>query len=74
MAQKDTPPTPGRIATPARPAQRVTAADLPLCCPRPDETLWDRHPRVFLDLQSTGRVQCPYCGAQYELAGPVAAH
>ncbi|GHU13286.1 zinc-finger domain-containing protein [Betaproteobacteria bacterium] len=47
----------------------VTARDLPLACPRPDEPLWARHPRVFLDLRHDGQAVCPYCGARYTLTG-----
>ena len=48
----------------------VSAKDLPLHCPMPDAPLWARHPRVFLDVTKTGKANCPYCGAQYELHGP----
>jgi uncharacterized Zn-finger protein len=26
------------------------------------------HPRVFLPIEKTGEVTCPYCGAKYKLA------
>jgi len=45
----------------------VTKSDLPLSCPRPGESHWDQHPRVFLDIEKTGEVLCPYCGAYYVL-------
>lgn len=45
----------------------VTRADLPLCCPLPDKRLWDAHPRVYLPIEATGRVTCPYCDAEYIL-------
>lgn len=57
--------------TPALAPIPITAADLPLHCPPPNAPLWSTHPRVFLDVQKTGRVSCPYCGACYELSGPV---
>lgn len=47
----------------------VTKADLPLHCPTPDMTLWNSHPRVYLPIEKTGRVICPYCGAEYVLKG-----
>lgn len=47
----------------------VTEKDLPLHCPTPDAPLWSRHPRVFLDVAGSGRVRCPYCGAQYVFKG-----
>ena len=47
----------------------VTAKDLPLYCPRPDAPLWARHPRVFLDVLTTGEAVCPYCSATYVFSG-----
>lgn len=54
----------------------VTASDLPLACPRPDAPLWARHPRVFLDVLTEGKVVCPYCSAHYVFSGeaPKAHH
>ena len=46
---------------------RVHRADLPLSCPMPGMTLWDSHPKVYLAINATGSVKCPYCGAQYTL-------
>lgn len=46
---------------------RVTRADLPLSCPMPDMKLWNSHPRVYLPIEDSGRSQCPYCGAVYNL-------
>ncbi|NDU86158.1 MAG: zinc-finger domain-containing protein [Ferrovum sp.] len=48
----------------------VTAKDLPLHCPPPNASLWDAHPRVYLDIARTGHIACPYCGTHYELSGP----
>ncbi|MCW8917880.1 MAG: zinc-finger domain-containing protein [Gammaproteobacteria bacterium] len=45
----------------------VTAADLPLHCPMPGMTVWNSHPRVYLDVQSEGHARCPYCSAEYIL-------
>ena len=45
----------------------VTQEDLPLCCPMPNMTLWNSHPRVYLPIQKTKKHQCPYCGAVYIL-------
>jgi len=45
----------------------VTEKDLPLCCPLPGQRLWDAHPRVYLPIEKTGRVVCPYCDAEYIL-------
>nr|WP_226983708.1 zinc-finger domain-containing protein [Acidithiobacillus ferrooxidans] len=30
---------------------------------------WDGHPRVFLKIEETGEVRCPYCGTLYVLKG-----
>ncbi|MDR3413986.1 MAG: zinc-finger domain-containing protein [Formivibrio sp.] len=50
----------------------VTAHDLPLHCPMPDMVKWNSHPRVFLDIATTGEALCPYCGTKYRLkAGEV---
>jgi uncharacterized Zn-finger protein len=45
----------------------ITAADLPLSCPPRDKRVWDAHPRVYLPIEETGRVVCPYCDAEYVL-------
>lgn len=45
----------------------VSLADLPLSCPGQHMRLWDSHPRVYLPIQEAGRVECPYCGAEYLL-------
>ena len=47
----------------------VTAKDLPLFCPRPNQPLWSQHPRVFLDIAEGGEIRCPYCSTYYVLAG-----
>lgn len=45
----------------------VSEDQLPLCCPMPDQALWDAHPRVYLPIEQTGRVVCPYCETEYRL-------
>ncbi|MDF2690539.1 MAG: hypothetical protein K0S29_394 [Gammaproteobacteria bacterium] len=47
----------------------ITKADLPLCCPTPEMTLWNAHPRVFLPIERTGKAVCPYCSTRYVLKG-----
>jgi len=47
----------------------VSEKDLPLHCPLPETPLWDRHPRVFLDVAKEGQVLCPYCGTTYVYIG-----
>jgi uncharacterized Zn-finger protein len=44
-------------------------------CPNPRMTLWNQHPRVFIDVGATGEGRCPYCGTVYRLrAGESSAH
>jgi len=45
----------------------VTADDLPLSCPMPQMALWNSHPRVYLPIENTGWVKCPYCSAEFTL-------
>ncbi|MCU7919582.1 MAG: zinc-finger domain-containing protein [Candidatus Thiodiazotropha sp. (ex Dulcina madagascariensis)] len=54
--------------TPQQAIHKVTRNDLPLSCPRPGETLAGLHPRVYLAIEKTGSVTCPYCGARYQLS------
>ncbi len=57
----------------------VTAADVQgpgvVFCPNPKQPLWSNHPRVYIDLATTGEGRCPYCGTSYRLkAGEVIGH
>lgn len=45
----------------------VTRKDLPLSCPTASMAVWNSHPRVYLPIETTGREQCPYCGAIFVL-------
>ena len=38
-------------------------------CPsaKADMKLWNSHPKVYLDVASTGEAKCPYCGTHYKL-------
>ena len=36
-------------------------------CPNPKMPLWSNHPRVFIDVATTGEGACPYCGTVYRL-------
>ena len=61
------------------PAVEVTASDLQgpgvVFCPNPKMPLWSGHPKVFIDIASTGAGKCPYCGTVYQLkAGEVLGH
>lgn len=46
---------------------QITNGDLPLHCPLDSMSLWNSHPKVYLPLNSEGKAQCPYCGAEYTL-------
>jgi hypothetical protein len=39
-------------------------------CPSPlaNMPIWNHHPKVFLDVLSTGQAQCAYCGTRYVLS------
>jgi len=45
----------------------VTEKELPLSCPRPNDALWNAHPRVFLPIEKTGKARCAYCSTEYIL-------
>jgi len=38
-------------------------------CPSPkaDMKLWNTHPRIYLDVASSGAAKCAYCGTVYKL-------
>ncbi len=46
----------------------LEASDLPLCCPREDQSVTFAHPRVYLPVERLGQVACPYCGTVYVMA------
>ncbi|HWI10195.1 MAG TPA: zinc-finger domain-containing protein [Burkholderiaceae bacterium] len=56
----------------------VTAKDLQgpgvVFCPNPKMTLWSTHPRVFIDVVTTGEGKCPYCGTVYRLKAGEKVH
>lgn len=51
----------------------VSERNLPLSCPMPGMHLWNSHPRVYLAIEASGQVKCPYCGAEYRLTTSRAA-
>ncbi len=65
MAVPDS-PTPGPAAAPQ--ACEISAANLPLCCPGENISLWNPHPRVYLPIEPAGEALCPYCGTRYLLS------
>jgi uncharacterized Zn-finger protein len=36
-------------------------------CPHPRMPLWSGHPKVYIDVATTGEGRCPYCGTAYRL-------
>lgn len=56
----------------------VTAKDLEgpgvVFCPNPKMPLWSAHPRVFIDVVTTGFGKCPYCGTVYRLKAGEKVH
>ena len=44
-------------------------------CPNPKAgmTLWNTHPRVYLNM-ATGEARCPYCGTVYRLKAGETVH
>ncbi len=45
----------------------VSRSDLPLHCPMDGMSLWNSHPRVYIQIEKTGHALCPYCGTYYLL-------
>ena len=66
--------------SPAVAVVEVSAEDVQgpgvVTCPNPKMALWSEHPRVFIDIATTGEGKCAYCGTVYRLkAGePLLAH
>ncbi|HET6786644.1 MAG TPA: zinc-finger domain-containing protein [Aquabacterium sp.] len=63
----------------AKAVVEVSAADLQgpgvVFCPNPKQSLWSQHPKVYIDVASTGEGKCPYCGTVYQLkAGEKVGH
>lgn len=45
----------------------LDGSDLPAFCPNPKMTLWNSHPRVYLEVVKSGSAACPYCGTVYKM-------
>jgi uncharacterized Zn-finger protein len=62
----------------ARETIEVAAKDLQgpgvVHCPNTKMALWSNHPRVFIDVVTTGEGKCPYCGTVYRLKAGEKAH
>ena len=56
----------------------VTAQDVQgpgvVTCPNPKMSSWSEHPRVFIDVATTGDGTCPYCGTVYRLKAGETLH
>lgn len=39
-----------------------------IACPNPKMRLWSTHPKVFIDVTTTGEGICPYCSTVYRLS------
>lgn len=61
----------------SRPVE-LTAADLQgpgvVHCPNPRMPLWSTHPKVYIDVATTGEGKCPYCGTVYRLKAGEKVH
>lgn len=73
MGERQPSDTAAGAASAARPAAVVelSAGDLHgpgvVFCPNPKMALWSNHPRVYIDVATTGEGRCPYCGTAYRL-------
>ena len=43
-------------------------------CPNPRMALWSNHPKVFIDVTTSGEGRCPYCGTVYRLKAGEKVH
>lgn len=63
-----------KIPTPPKSVVTIEAKDLPLYCPGPQAPLWSMHPRVFIDVATSGKAICPYCSTTYQLKDGETVH
>ena len=45
-----------------------------VACPNPKMVLWSTHPKVFIDVGTTGQGRCAYCGTLYKLRAGETVH
>lgn len=45
----------------------IPEEDSKICCPPKESAVWNLHPRVYLAIDSSNEVSCPYCGDIYRL-------
>ena len=59
------------MTTEAKSVVEVSASELQgpgvVFCPNPKMPLWSNHPKVFIDVATTGEGWCPYCSTVYRL-------
>lgn len=59
------------MSNPPKAVVELVAADLEgngsVFCPNPKMTLWSEHPKIFIDVCTTGEGRCSYCGTVYRL-------
>ena len=48
-------------------AIKIKPDQLPLHCPLPEINLWNQHPKVYLPIDASKKMKCPYCGTEYVL-------
>jgi len=46
---------------------KIKPNQLPLHCPLPEINLWNQHPKVYLPIDASEKMKCPYCGTEYVL-------
>ena len=45
-----------------------------VACPNPKTALWSAHPKVFIDVATSGEGRCPYCGTVYRMKAGERVH
>jgi uncharacterized Zn-finger protein len=41
--------------------------ELPLSCPTRETEGWNYHPRIYLPIEESKEINCPYCSTKYIL-------
>jgi len=66
------------MSSEAKSVVEVTAKELQgpgvVACPNPKMALWSSHPKVYIDVASTGEGCCSYCGTVYRLKAGEKVH
>ncbi|WP_119342905.1 zinc-finger domain-containing protein [Facilibium subflavum] len=40
-----------------------------ICCPLPEHASWNKHPRVYINLEDKNEGICPYCSTRFVIEG-----